>query len=144
MSFAENFIKGIPHKEHLTKEGGVATHLFEFKTSATRTDQLLEQSINWEDQEGVAAFTLQQTKSDGTILFREGLVKIPLEEIKQINKRPSVNNVISYERQPLDNNPYHGNLLIPESISKPTRNQISAAIAIVASKLIKEISQSPI
>ena len=58
MNFPDNSIKGIPNKEFLIDETTVGSHLFHFKQ--TRDDEFVEQSINWEDNEFVIDFTLNQ------------------------------------------------------------------------------------
>ena len=136
MPFAEDFIKGIPHEQYLLEEGGVATHLFGFKSSTGRNDNKLEQSINWNDDDQAINFTLNQTKEDGSIQFRHGVVTVPLEEIERLNNRPYIKDMISCERSFVEGNPYHGNLLIPDNVSKPTRNLVSAGLALAVSKII--------
>ncbi len=136
MCFPNNFIKGIPNEECMVKDGSIATHLFYFKESSDREDENLEQSINWEDDNETLNFTLNQKKDDGNFQFQSGLARVPIEEIKQLNNKPTVNNVISYERDILDNNPYHGNLLIPSNVPKPTRRKLAAGIALCVSDII--------
>lgn len=136
MCFPNNFIKGITDSQCIIEDGSIASHLFNFKDNADRDDGNLEQSINWEDDNDAISFTLNQKKDDGSIQFKAGVAIVPLEEIEQLNQKHTVNIVVSYERDILDNNPYHGNLLIPQSVPKPTRRKFAAWIALGVSNII--------
>ena len=133
MDYPENIIKGIPNNDFLVKDGtnkNVHSHLFEFKQ---REDGSVEQSINWEDDESVIDFTLNQKKANGDLQFKEGVVILSRAEVDKLNRRPTIGGVLSYERSPLDGNPYHGNLLLQANVPKPIMKQIAAHLAVLIS-----------
>jgi hypothetical protein len=136
MNFPYNCIKGIPNSNFLLEDGSVGSHLFYFKPEHAREDGWIEQSINWEDDESVIEFTLEQRREDGERQFRAGVVIVPREEIDGLNARPTVNGVLSYERQRLENNPYHGNILLRIGLPKPTMKKIAAGLALAISEII--------
>ena len=76
MNYPENSIKGIPNNDFLIEGGTVASHLFHFEQ--IRDDGEVEQSINWEDDESVIDFTLNQKKANGDLQFRAGLRYFPI------------------------------------------------------------------
>ena len=118
MSFPDNCIKGILNNSFLVEDdGSIAAHLFHFKPEHARDDGWVEQSINWEDDESVIEFTLTQRKDDGELQFKTGIAIIPREEIDRLNRRPTVSGILSYERQTLEDNPYHRKYLT--SLGRP-------------------------
>jgi len=138
MPYPEKFIKGIPDDKCIYEDGTIATHLFHFHENSSRKDDNMDQSINWYDDENAITHTLNQINPHSKeIHFKEGLVTIVLDDLEWLNKRPGVNNILNYERQPLDQNPYHGNLLIHKDIPKKSMKKISAGIALLASQIIR-------
>jgi hypothetical protein len=136
MYYPENAIKGIPNRDFLLEDGLLpSSHLFHFKPENARDDGWIEQSINWEDDESVLEFTLRQTKENDEIQFKAGAAIIPRHELDRLNNRPTIRGLLSYERQPLDHNPYHGNLLLKVHVSKQAMKMIAAAIALTVSKI---------
>lgn len=143
MSYPKNSIKGIPNDSFLVEDGSVGSHLFHFKEEHTRDDGWIEQSINWEDNEFVVDFTLHQKKEDGNLQFSAGAAIIPRYEIDRLNNRPTIKGLLSYERRPLDNNPYHGNILLRASVPKPTMKKIAASLALAVSKIFSQRQDNP-
>ena len=131
MNYPENSIKGIPNNDFLIEGRTVASHLFDFKQA--RDDEKIEQSINWEDDESVIDFTLNQKKEDGDLQFKAGVAILPRSEIDRLNRLPTIRGSLSYERSPLDNNPYHGNLLLQANVPKAKMRQIAASLALAIS-----------
>ncbi len=129
MAYPENCIRGIPTKDNI-KDGKILSNLFEFKIIVDRHDGLMEQSINWEDDETVINFTLNQKKDDGTFQFKIGLVILSRIELDQLNKKYVMGGILSYERQTRDDNPYHGNLLLPSDTPSFRHKQIKAWIMV--------------
>lgn len=138
MPFPDNCLRGIPNKDFLVKEDGSASaHLFFFSSEqSNREDEWIEQSINWEDDGSVIQFTLNQKKDSGDSQFKAGIAKIPRREIDRLNRLPSVNGVLSYERSLLETNQYHGNLLLKNNVAKLTMKKIAASLAMLVSEII--------
>lgn len=138
MNFPDNCLKGVPNNTFLNKDGTVGSHLFHFKLERTREDGWIEHSINWEDDKSVVQLTLLQTKTDGELQFRGGVVRLPREEADRLNNRPTVKGLLSYERQPTKGNPYHGNILLQGGTSKPTMKLIAAGLALAVSEIFPQ------
>jgi hypothetical protein len=136
MIYPENCIRGIPNSDFLINDGAIGSHLFYFKTEHKRDDGLIEQSINWEDDDTVIEFTLNQKKENGERQFKAGVAIIPREEIDRLSKRPTIRDLVTYERQPLQNNPYHGNILLQANVPKPTMKNIAAYLALSVSRVV--------
>lgn len=136
MQFPDNCIKGIPNSDFLIEDGTPGSHLFHFKEDHRRDDGWIEQSINWEDDEQAIEFTLNQQKEDGSLQFKGGAAIIPRDEIDRLNKRPTINGLLSYEKQPLEQNPYHGNLLLSKNVPRPTMKKIAAGLALAVSRVV--------
>ena len=131
MNYPKNSIKGIPNNDFLIEGRTVASHLFDFKQ--IRDDRTVEQSINWEDDESVVDFTLNQRKENGDLQFRAGVAILPRSEIDRLSRLPTIRGLLSYERSPLDDNPYHGNLLLQANVPKAKMKQIAANLALAIS-----------
>lgn len=139
MPYPLNCIRGIRHPHHINNDGTVGSDLFYFE-SQDRGDGWKEESINWEDDSSVIKFTLNQLKSDGTFLFKIGVVVLPREEIDRLIKLPLIMGLLSYERRPIDDNPYHGNILLRANTEKLTMRQIAANLALHISQVIPRAS----
>jgi len=127
-AFPDNCLKGIPKEDGLTPEGAVARHIFYFEDNPQRSDGLTDQSINWEDDTDAIEFTLSQLK-DGRPQFSVGIAVLPREEIDRLRLTIPGYSTLFYERHPLSDNRYHGNLLISASSSKPLKNVVAGALA---------------
>jgi len=136
MGFPKNCIRGIPDASYLP-DGIVGSHLFYFDRP-DRGDGWKDQSINWQDDDSAIEFTLNQRKENGQLHFRAGAVILPRLEIDRLNRRPSVNGVLSYERQPLHNNRYHGNILLRSNVPKHQMKQIAAGLALAVSETVSQ------
>lgn len=138
MSFSDNLLRGLTIPDALTDEGTVSSQVFQFKEEHSRDDGWIEQSINWEENDDVLSFTLDQIKDDGSFQFKMGIVRLERKEIDKLNARPTIKNknLLSYEKQPLPDNCYHGNILLKSSVSKPTKRMIAANLAAAVSKII--------
>jgi len=132
MKFPTNCIKGIPNSDFI-KEGIVLPHLFYFSEQA-RDDDWKEQSINWKDNENAIKLTMEQRKEDGELQFKIGVAIIPRDEIDRLSRLPTVNGVLSYERKPLNDNPYHGNLLLKNNVSTILMKAIAAGLALAVAE----------
>ena len=138
MCFPDNCIRGIPNPSFLLDDGSVGSHLFHFKEEDVRVDGWTAQSINWEDDGFAIEFTLNQRKENGERQFKAGVAIIPRDEIDRLNRRPTVKGILSYERQCLADNPYHGNILLRTDVPKPTMRKIAAGLALAVSGIVPQ------
>ena len=132
--FSECFLRGFNIKECFTAELNVASAAFQFGNHTDeRDDDCHEASINWED-DGGALTTLMGQKKDGTedIMFRFGYARLSLNLVRMTLKSFIDKNCLAFERKPLENNPYHGNILIPDQLKKPERFMIQNSLAAIA------------
>jgi hypothetical protein len=136
MSFPDNLIRGIPNSTYLNSDGSVGSHLFYFNEGTVRNDGWTDLSVNWEDRDSVVEFTLNQRKDDKDLQFKGGVTVIPREEVDRLNNRPIVKGLLSYERQPTPDNPYHGNILLRVNTPKPTMKLIAGGLALAISRVV--------
>lgn len=129
MSYPDNFLRGVSDRSWLTPDGvEVSAAVFHFELSKANNGWL-EQSICWEDDDSVVDLMLRQKKEDGAIQFKAGVVRVPRWCVHYINKLPQTKERLSYERKELDENPYHGNLLLKKDTHKMTRSKVAAMLA---------------
>lgn len=129
--YPESFLRGISNKDFISKDGYVLPSAFQFD-DGLRNNGKKELSINWYDCEDALVTALEQKREDGRKQFSVGVAKLDLVRVKIFLGAFIENNTFFYERQELPENPYHGNLLIPENLSKPVRSLISSGLALVA------------
>jgi hypothetical protein len=94
-------------------------------TAAKRSDGCAETSINYEDDHGAARIT-RADKANAKF----GIARLPLRAIDILSMGFGTNRlVLHHERQPKDNNRYHGNILFVASLPKNQRNALAAMLA---------------
>ncbi len=128
--FPDEFWRGIANKDFIS-QGYVLASAFQFDEEV-RADNYRELSINWNDDERSLDKVLTQTKANGKIQFCGGAAKLSLSMAKMVLKSFIDNKQFDYERSPIDENDYHGNLLVSADLSKQLRTQISNGLALVA------------
>lgn len=130
----DSCLRGIPKKDFLTPEG-LSYHAFkpDERTADSRQDKGQETSVNWEDDESVVESTLRRRDEKGHITFPYGLARLPCHKIDQLNSEPGSRSALTCERNPLPDNPYHGNIVFRFGLSKATVNMIAGALALAAS-----------
>lgn len=135
--FPENCIKGIATDDGVTENGRVSGHVFYFKIEQLRNDGFIEQSINWEDDSNARDFTLKQKKG-GKIQWRRGIAILPRKAIERLNQQPTYKGLLSYERNTLGQNIYHGNILLKGKIEKPAIRAMGGNLATHVTKVIDQ------
>lgn len=130
----DSFYRGFSHIGCFTPEGFITADGFKFDSpkDTHRTDSYEEASINWNDDEhALRILCNQKSEKKHDIQFKYGYSIMSLGDVL-LQLRP-FQRFFSYERKPLINNPYHGNLLIEGSISGQTKKMMKDALATVAS-----------
>ena len=127
-------MRGFNTKDCFTKEQNIAIGAFQFGNHTDeRNDNYHEASINWEDDEGAVKTLLEQKKDDtGELMFKYGYARLPFNLVKMTLKSLMMKDYLNFERKPLDNNPYHGNILIPGDINKQEKSMIQNNLAAIA------------
>jgi len=137
MPYPEYCIKGINLKDAYSDEGDLGSHVLYFDKDETN-EGWKKQSINWQDEDSVIQFTLDQRNTDGTLQFRFGIAVLSRIKIDEYNVRPVINGALSYERERMDNNEYHGNLILERSASKKKMKQIAAMLLLAVERSIRK------
>ena len=129
-NYPEFFLRGLSSCDCIC--GGLITAAaFQF-IPFERSDNMLEASINWMDDEGAIDVALSQKKKDSDkVQFSAGLAKINLKLVQQFLVNIQ-NSDFSYERAPLNENKYHGNLLLRADVPKQIRTMIINGLALAA------------
>jgi len=136
MRYPQRLLKGLLNYTYLDEDDPsiVLPATFAFDEKYVRDDDWIEQSINWEDDEETIPFTLNQTK-DGVIMFPAGLAAVPTNEINNLCNVSHLRDCFSYERNALEDNKYHGNLLLKVGTKKILKRMLREAIAIKAERI---------
>jgi hypothetical protein len=136
MDYPEMYIKGIPNEQCFDEFGIPITNLYDFKENANRVknDNFKENSINWYDNDEALFQIFTQIKNE-EVQFKEGAVILPRNEIDHL--KVIYRDIFDYERNELDGNPYHGNLLLKNHVKPATERVIRGAIAAHFHKILK-------
>lgn len=123
--YADACIRGVRKADWIV-DGVVSTLAFvpDYKTKEIREDQAFETSINWEDDDKVISYTLNQPTSI------HGALRLPRSVIDNVSGLPRSLNCLKYERKIAHNNPYHGNILFSSSLSTHIIRQIAGSLAL--------------
>ena len=131
MEYSENLLRGLSTSDWIS-DGLVSMAAFQFKFAEPYVKNgWATLSVCWEDDDSVTNMMLQQKKDD-RFQFRAGIARLKRESIDDINKRAAfrtLNRVVSYEREPLEDNLYHGNLLANTKSSKTQMTLLRANLA---------------
>jgi len=137
-SFPDKLLRGISDPKVIGEYGIVTAQLFQFSND-TRNDLFLEESINWEDDDGSLECLKNQKKKDSDQLqFKEGIAVLERNKIDELLRRFNImTKLLSYERKAIEDNKYHGNLLMLKTLEKNVKVQLRASIANCVEKVIK-------
>lgn len=138
MTYPDNCLRGIWNERHVMEDGLVDSSLFFFTEDCVRSTGEFEQSINWEDDGQAIPFTLSQKKQDDTPQFKGGVAVIARADLDRLSKLRTFGEALSYDRQPLPENAYHGNLILAGGISKPRRKLMAATIAMHVCRIVRQ------
>lgn len=127
IEYPSHCIRGLRKGDHIIKDDKGITHVNylafmpDDRTSEKRKDKGAETSINWEDDSTVLSFTLnnnQHAAFGAARLSRERLDSIIIGA--EIMKKSDIKH-LAYERHPLPDNPFHGNLVYIELLNGVVR-----------------------
>jgi hypothetical protein len=134
MSYPDSILREISNRENFIDEDGYPTaflfHFVKREEQEERKDGFLAESINWRDDDDAVVSLFRQTKKDGSLQFKAGAAVLSRSDIDRLIKRPTVEvHRLSYERKPLPENKYHGNLLLGCQVPPRIMKRIAATIA---------------
>lgn len=128
ISYSDNLLRGLSADDWIS-DGLVTAAAFQIKFEAPfLKDGHAAQSICWEDDDSVINLMLQQKREDH-FQFKTGIARLPRGSIERIMRLPAFAGILSYERDRLPDNPYHGNLLVSPGSNKTQRKLLPGVIA---------------
>lgn len=134
--YPEELIRGIANKDFISEEGYVLPAAFQFEKTA-REDGYCELSVNWNDDYGAILEAMNKRKeNNGKLQFSIGITKMERRRMEFYLKDHIETKRLSYERKPVVNNDYHGNLLIHKNTSSQVRNLIMNGLSLTAGRNI--------
>lgn len=136
---ANRFYRGLSKEKNFTPEGYVRASAFEFNDhTKERSDNNWESSINWDDApESLNTLLNQRSEKTNQLMF-DSYSYILLSQLKNSMAIPLQEGHLAYERKPLPNNIYHGNLLSPATVDKKTKELIKSNLAMIATQNMKK------
>lgn len=134
IEFAKDFWRGLSTTQFITNNHP-NFQAFKFDENSDRNDSFKEMSINWNDDlESLTTLLSQKKTNTDQIQFKAGATNIKLVELKQNFCFFISNHTFSYERAPLSDNKYHGNLLMDKNLEKHDKLMIQQGLALLATK----------
>lgn len=137
-SFPEMFIHGIVSEANIEDNVPTVEYLSRFKDNPDRENfDFKELSINWYDCDRALEKILNQRNSDGEYQFQYGAILLLTTELEKLAKKPQVRNYLRYERYPLPDNEFHGNLLLLKSAQKHHKFMVVSGLILDCFKELK-------
>jgi hypothetical protein len=115
--------------------GGViltAAFLPDTRTVEGRADGGMEVSINWEDDASVETRALAEWPQAA-----HGVARLPRAEVDRLNGIQSCLDALLCERQKLEDNPHHGNVVFRSGLAKLHVAMIAGALALASSHVAR-------
>ena len=135
IDYPDNLLRGLSAEDWVS-DGLVTAAAFQIKFEAPfLKDGRATQSIFWEDDDSVINLMLQQKREDH-FQFKAGIARLPRESVEHIMRLPVFTGILSYERDRLPDNPYHGNLLVGPGLNSTQRKLLPGVMASHVSDLI--------
>lgn len=129
--YPNSFFRGITEQNY--KDGYLLPESFHIDTETGRNDGYTEISITWNDEpESFTVIASQINERTNAIQFPAGIAEIQRNEFEDRMRPHLVVKNMSYERAPLENNKYHGNILLKASLDKTMRTMIKSQLALLA------------
>ena len=136
--YPNELIRGIANSDELNEEGKASIKAFVFRENQLRNDEKKELSINWcDEKEKAVATAMDQSKQDGSYQFKAGVAVLSKELIDVFRKTPVCTGKLDYERAPIENNDFHGNLICPSGLPKPTVDIIRSLLVLSVTDIIR-------
>ena len=140
--YPDEFYRGISSIDYITSEGYVSAAAFQFDPyDSSRDDEYCELSVNWNDNEESLQVLLNQHKPmKEDRQFKGGYCTINRIALNNQFKLYMDSKAFAYERRPVEateendyqENLYHGNLLMKNTLDKQVKKNIQHALALMA------------
>lgn len=133
MEYPDQCIRGIPNEKCLYEdsllEGNPVARLtlYPFPKEHCRDNGWIPESINWMFDVKAIDFTFEQKDVDEELQFKVGIAILSFIELKKLKRKHK--NFFCYEKDPIKNNHYHGNLLLKDGIKKERKRMICDVLA---------------
>lgn len=135
--YPNKLIRGLSNPNDLDDEGSVSVSFFIFQENQQRTDNKKELSINWcDDKSKALSIAMNQTKGDGSLQFKVGVAVLSRGTLDMLKKSYQCKGKLDYERAPIENNEFHGNITCVTGLKKPIENLIRAALVLSVTSVI--------
>lgn len=145
--YPDEFYRGISSPSDITDSGYVTAGAFQFdQYDSQRGDEYCELSVNWHDDDEALQVLLNQHKpKKEDKQFKGGYCKINRALLNNMFKVYMTDRTFSYERRPVaaveendyQENRYHGNLLMKNTLDKQVKKNMQHTLALMAGLAVK-------
>ena len=130
MDYPEKLLRGISKEDEKDAQGRFTLASLQFQPNPKRENTTyLELSINWYDSEASLEEIRSREKEDGSLQFKGGVAQLDRKKIDFVANTANAFRDLLYERKSEDLNPFHGNILLNNSLDKVTKTAIRGFIA---------------
>ena len=134
MSYPDKLLRGISGN-YITKDGILDGEAFQLDSA--REDGFCEISITWFDGPEALTILMRQISSrTNKIQFKNGAAEIDRNDLDYYMKPHIIANHFNYERKPTEDNPYHGNILVLDSLDIGMKRLIKQRLAFLGNTVI--------
>lgn len=128
--YPQKMLRGISSEKFVID--GILTEAA-FALDPVREDGYCEISITWyENQDAFDTIMSQMSDRREEIQFQAGAAELDTQEVQSKMKPHMLAENLKYERRPSETNPYHGNLLVRDSLPKQIKRLIRCGLATLA------------
>jgi hypothetical protein len=89
-----------------------------------------EYSINWYDDEGAKRNLLDTKNDEQERVYEVGVAIVSRAKVDEIKRSYQLAGLLDYNRDEIEGNPYHGNLLRPSDLPKAKKRAIGYALLV--------------
>ena len=138
INYSNDLLRGLSGDDWVC-DGIVTAAAFQLKFEPQfMKNECVAHSICWEDDTLVVDLMMKQKKTNDPeiVQYKAGIARYSRESIDRIIKSPAFMGILSYDREPLEGNPYHGNLLTKRTLSNTQKKLLPGVIATQFSEII--------
>lgn len=138
-TYPDSFIRGIYNEKNIEDEAPSMELFSQFATNPNRPGfDYKELSITWYDCEEAMNKIFQSKNSDDSFQFGYGAAVLSTHELDKLCKKRQVRNYLKYERYPVTENEYHGNLLLSNTAEKKHKYMAISGLVLDCFQYIKQ------
>lgn len=132
MCYPDKCLRGVINEQMMDSEDDdkVAGHFFLAGWGTGQDGDWEELSINWYDDEGAKCTLLDAKNDEQEPLYKVGVAIVSRAKVDLIKQSYQLKGLLEYNRDEIEGNSYHGNLLRRADLPKAKKRTIGYALQV--------------